>query len=370
MRMINRATGTVLEIVSQEENLQELRVRSGEKVFRAYVFPHLSGEVRLGDTVLLNTTAVDLGLGSGGYHFVMAVLEPRGRFAWLPTSPSDSREAGEKGSGHIMKMRYTPCQARVLAVEEEDSPWHEQMKQAQGLDGMPVVAGSLHSMLIPCICGMKAQNPELKAAYIMTDGGALPLAFSRAVRDLKDKGLLCGTITCGHAFGGDYEAVNLYSALLAAKAVLAADVIAVMMGPGIVGTGTAWGHSGVELGQIINAVHSLGGRCLVIPRLSFADKRDRHYGISHHTLTALSKVALASSTVILPEMPKEEKNRILRALSTEDMQRHNIIWENGEAGIKLAEELSLTLSHMGRSYQEDPYFFLAASAAGKAAAKQ
>ncbi|MDX9871894.1 MAG: DUF3866 family protein [Clostridia bacterium] len=369
--MINRATGIITGIVSAEEHLLELQVAVGDKTARAYAFPQMTGSVRCGDKVLLNTTAVDLALGSGGYHFVMAVLQGAdwGKTGSQEKNSGTPPEKG-KGPGHIMKMRYTPYQFRVLAVEEENSPWHAQMKKAESLAGTPVVAGSLHSMLAPCVCGIKGYAPQLKAVYVMTDGGALPLAFSRAVKALRKEGLLSGVVTAGHAFGGDYEAVNLYSGLLAAKEVFQAKVIVVMMGPGIVGTGTAWGHTGLELGQIINSVFSLGGECLVIPRLSFAERRERHNGVSHHTLKALRNVALAPSTVVLPEMPEEQKKRILRALGPEDSDRHQLIWERGEAGIATAQERGLSLSYMGRGYQEDPYFFLAAAAAGQAAAKK
>ena len=72
-------------------------------------YPPLTGRL-LGDHVLINTMAEELQLGSGGYHFVLANLA-----ALKHTS---------QGSGHIMKLRYTPQQIRVLAAEEEASPHH------------------------------------------------------------------------------------------------------------------------------------------------------------------------------------------------------------------------------------------------------
>jgi hypothetical protein len=203
----------------------------------------------------------------------------------------------------------------------------------------------------------------------MTDGGALPIGFSRAVKALKAEGLICGTITCGHAYGGDYEAVNLYSGILAAETVLKAQIIVVMMGPGIVGTGTRWGHTGLELGEIINSISSLGGKSFTIPRISFTETRERHIGISHHTLTALSRVALASTCLVLPELDEGQKNIVLSQLQGEEFKRHQLAWERGSEGIELAKEMNLQLSHMGRNFYEDPQFFLASSAAGKAAAR-
>src|SRR5690606_26500425 len=78
----------------------------------------------VGDRVAINTTAVDLGLGTGGAHFVVHVL---GR---------ERPGAGTKG--HIMKLRYTPLQVAVLAAEEPDSPHHHVLAREDDLEGMPV----------------------------------------------------------------------------------------------------------------------------------------------------------------------------------------------------------------------------------------
>lgn len=356
--MINRQTGVIKAIRVINNQLWETVVSLDNAEAKAYLYPALTGEARIGDLVILNTTAVDLGLGSGGYHFVMAVLNPQ----------KEEVPLGDKKKGHIMKLRYTPGQLKVLSVEEEVSPWHQQMERAKGLEGIPVIGGSLHSMLVPCICGINAIDPALRVAYVMTDGGALPLPLSRAVQSLKDKGFICGTVTAGHAFGGDYEAVNLYSGILAAKEVLDAQIIVVLMGPGIVGTGTSWGSTGLEVGAIINAVFSLGGASFTIPRLSFADERTRHQGICHHTLTALAKVALAPTTLVLPGMEKWQKETVLSQLKGREIEKHQLIWGRGLKGIDLAEAENLPLRFMGRSFLDDPYFFLAAAATGETAA--
>lgn len=99
--------------------------------------------------------------------------------------------------------------------------------------------------------------------------------------------------------GGDLESVNIYSGLIAAYQVLKAEIIIVTMGPGIVGTGTKWGTTAVEQGEIINAVNVLGGQPIAVPRISFADPRPRHQGVSHHTITALGQVALRESIIAL-----------------------------------------------------------------------
>ena len=135
----------------------------------------------------------------------------------------------------------------------------------------------------------------------MTDAGALPLALSDLVADLTDAGFLDGTVTAGHAFGGDYEAVNVRSALAIARHRLRAHVILVGMGPGSVGTGTSTGYSGLEVGAVLDAAHAAGGDPIIALRVSDADGRDRHQGVSQHSLTALLTATHVSVTVPVPD---------------------------------------------------------------------
>ena len=102
----------------------------------------------------------------------------------------------------------------------------------------------------------------------MTDGGALPMAFSRTVSALRDADWLGGTVTVGQAYGGDREAVTVHTGLLTAVHVLAAEVVVLTQGPGNLGTGTRWGFSGVQSGEAVNAVGTLGGRAVASLRIS------------------------------------------------------------------------------------------------------
>ena len=88
-------------------------------------------------------------------------------------------------------------------------------------------------MVLPCIAGIRLLT-HLIISYIMSDGVPLPLVEGKNVAGTK---LAQGTITAGHAFGGDLEAINIYSAL-AAAAEVQKPYNYVAMGPGIVGTGT------------------------------------------------------------------------------------------------------------------------------------
>ncbi|WP_346012236.1 DUF3866 family protein, partial [Streptomyces sp. SID3343] len=251
---------------------------------RAIAYPALTGEPVVGDAVLLNTTAQDMGLGTGGYALVIALPDR------LPADPP-------KGPGHVVKARYTPMQAVVLGVDEQDSPHHDALRDADDLAGLPVVVADLHSAL-PAICaGIHAARPGARVAYVMTDGGTLPLWFSMTADVLRESGELVGSVTVGQALGGDLEAVTLHTGLLAARHVLAADVVIVTQGPGNLGTGTRWGFSGVAAGEAINAIAALGGRPIASLRISDADGRERHRGVSHHSLTAYARVALAAAEV-------------------------------------------------------------------------
>ena len=155
---------------------------------------------------------------------------------------------------------------------------------------MPVVVADLHSALPAVLAGLRSERPEARVVYLMTDGGALPIAFSRTVAGLRDAGWLHGTVTVGQAYGGEHEAVTLHSGLLAARHVLGADVAVVIQGPGNVGTGTTWGYTGVAAGEALNAVGVLRGRGVAALRVSDADPRGRHRGISHHSRTAYGRV--------------------------------------------------------------------------------
>jgi hypothetical protein len=187
---------------------------------------------------------------------------------------------------------------------------------------------------------------------------------------MKDAGLIDDTITCGQAFGGDYEAVNVHSALVAAKTAARADVAIVCQGPGNVGTGTKYGFTGLEQGEIVNAVNALGGAAIAIPRISFADERPRHRGLSHHTITALSDVALTPALVALPAIDEFKLLAVQEQIRQSTIvYRHKVRIFDGLPGIRECGEKGISLSTMGRGFNEDPEFFLAASAAGAAAAE-
>src|SRR6185369_9428649 len=125
---------------------------------RALAYPALVGTPRVGDRVLLNINALALGLGTGGYALIVAI----------PDRLPDDVDV----PGHVVKARYTPLQAIVLAADEEASPLRADLAGATSLDGMPVVVADLHSALPAVLAGALATRPGLRVAYVMTDGGA------------------------------------------------------------------------------------------------------------------------------------------------------------------------------------------------------
>jgi hypothetical protein len=329
------------------------------RTIRALAYPELTGVPEPGDRVLLNTGALDLGLGTGGFALVVAI--------------PDRLPPDRQGPGHLIKARYTPLQATVLGADEQGSQYHDVLREADDLGGMPVVVADLHSALPAVLAAYRAtrraEQPGRDAvtAYVMLDGGALPAWFSRTRAALADVGWLAGTITVGQSFGGDLEAVTLHSGLLAARHVLGAEMTVVAQGPGNLGTGTRWGFSGVASGEAINAAAVLGGRPVGSLRVSQADPRERHRGISHHSLTAYGRVALARADIVVPELPGEFGAELLTAAQAL-AGRHNLV-RVGVAGLaEVLRDCPVPLSTMGRGLDEDLAYFLAAAAAGRHAA--
>lgn len=323
---------------------------------KAVNYKKITGEIKIGDEVILNTTAVELSLGTGGYHYVLY-------------NYSNERKK-LKNNGHIMKLRYTPLQIKCLTAEEEDSPYHEKFLNFKSLDGSIFIVGTLHSMLAPIACMIKWIDPKLNINYIMTDAGALPIDFSLTVQKLKKKNIINNTITVGHAFGGDLECTNIYNGLIASKEILNSDITIITMGPGIVGTGTKYGFSGIEQGYIIDSINTLEGIPIAVPRVSFADKRKRHFGISHHTITVLSEICKTSSNVVFPIIDKDKLSILKKQIIDNNInKKHNLIYENGDEIEKALNKYNIKVRTMGRGLKEDKEYFLTLGAIGKVAVK-
>ncbi len=338
--------GAVAEILETHGGIQRVLVDLGTQPPEpAYALTDLTGPVAVGDRVVLNTTAVELGLGTGGWHVVHWNLE---RDAWSNT-----------GTRTGMKLRYTSLQ---VDVENAEPPG------VADLGGMPVIAADLHSHVGAIAVTLKHLRPDARLVYVMTDGGALPIAISDLVRRLRARNLIDATVTCGHAFGADLEAVSIPSALGVARRVAGADATIVAMGPGSAGTASPHGFSGVEVATALDATTALGGVPIAALRVSFADPRPRHRGVSHHTTTTLS-LARSRARVGVPCVGGDEEEQIRRALLDAGIDgRHEIVDTAPVDVLALLAAHDVDLESMGRPAAADPVMFEAAAAAAVVAA--
>ncbi|MGE0880538.1 MAG: DUF3866 family protein [Acidimicrobiia bacterium] len=333
--MVAFHTRSVVEIIEERDGLQRVRLDDDT---RAYALTNLIGRLEVGDHAIVNTTAVDLGLGTGGWHVVHWNL--------------GAHQFTRPGPGHIMKLRYTSLQLDTGAAEER-------APLPSSLDGLPIAVCSLHSQ-VPCVAVvLKHLVPTCRLTYLMTDSAALPLALSDVVVDLRACGLVDTTVTAGHSFGGDHEAVNTVSGLLVAAG-HGADAIVVGPGPGVVGTGTPFGHSATDVAPIVDAVESLGGRAFVAIRYSSADSRERHRGVSHH-MDSVVRLLRSDAPFVSPNAS------ITAEFAQRFPQRRVLTVPTPDVGPLLSAH-GLTVRTMGRDAGTDPGFFATAGAAGAALA--
>ena len=302
--------GRVSRIVERHADL----VRCEVDGVACVAYPALTGPVDEGDEVLVNVQARELALGSGGFDVLYANL-------------TQGLELPPDSGAHVMALPYAPGQWAVRHAEEDGG-------LADRLDGLPVVLCTVHSQVVP-VCAALA---GLRVAYVQVAGGALALGLSDAVRALRARGLVTSTASVAPCFGGDVRCISVASAELWAAS--EHDVVVCSVGPGIVGTGTRFGHGAVSLAEAANVASALGGIPILAERVSAADERERHRGVSHHTRAVLD---LALGDVIAP----------------------------AEAGHGWREACEgLPLSHMGRGPDEDGAHFAAAFAAGRLAAER
>lgn len=351
---MERRVGRLVRCLEVRADCSEWEVDVSGRLERAVAFTSLCGPLAPGQEVLLNTTAAALGLGTGGAHFIISALEP-GEPEAFP-----GREAG-----HILKVRYTPLQHRVCAVEEEGSPHRERVAAFTSLEGTPVLAAELHSQAAAAALAAHGVAPGLRIVWVQADTAALPLALSRTLARLRSDGVIQATVSTGQGFGGDLEAVNLHSGLIAAREAAGADLILVSQGPGNVGTGSEFGFSGLSMAEALHAAASLGGAPILAPRMSGGDPRERHRGLSHHTRTLLRRCLHVPVDVPVPaawlEAVREELNGALVA--------HRVVAVDEAETLANPACYDLNLRTMGRTAAQDRLFFEAAAGAGAFAAR-
>jgi hypothetical protein len=314
--------GTVSAVRTQNDELIHLDVDGTP----CLAYPRLTGPVEVGDEVVVNVQARELGLGSGGFDVLYLNLT-RG----LDAAPAPD--------AHVMTLPYTPLQAAVRHIEEDGA-------LPTSIDGLPVVCCSLHSQVAPVCAGLRRRN--LRIAYAQIGGGALPVSLSDALRALRGVGLVQVAVAVSPCLDGDVQAVTIASALAWVKG-QGYDVAVCSIGPGIVGTASTLGHGGLAAAEAANVTSMLGGAGILVARYSEADPRERHQGVSHHTRAILE---LCRDAVV--GWPK--------GLEAPD-------WLNPREEVDVEgwhEDCArLPLSHMGRGPEEDPCFFMVAFAAGR-----
>ncbi len=313
---------------------------------RAWADEAMVGPCEAGDEVVVNTEAVDIGLGSGGFDIVHVNLT-RGLEA-----------AGAEGE-HVMKLNYTSMQHPVGSIERPVAG--DGGEEGAAPTGVPVLAIGLHGHLAPAAWAVAEaageSDAEIRVAYVQTGGGALPGSFSRDVHELRRRGLLVEHVTAGPAYGGQSEAISLIGALDAAGA-RGWDTVIAGPGPGILGSGTVYGHGGMMALDVLNAAIALDMPAVLSPRLSKGDPRPRHQGLSHHTEAVLA-LALGEIEVPLPD-------------GLEDLAFHIAGLDGGQRKVTLRPadtdaygDSGLSRRSMGRDLEEDPIFFAAPLAAGR-----
>ena len=331
-------TGTVDAVLSERPGLQRVSV-DGQP---AYVLTQLIGTVAIGDEVVCNTTAVELGLGSGGWNVVHWNLS--------------RRDWSAPGTGHVMKLRYSSLQVDTGCAEE-----HNEYREPANLRGAPVVCAVLHSQVLAVVGAIHCIAPDTPIAFVQTDSAALPLVLSDTIARLDEIGWIHHSVTVGQAFGGDYEAVSFASGLLGARGRLCEDSVprrcVIVAGPGIgvVGTGTRYGFGGIDTAAMLTTVHALGGTPIHALRYSDVDGRERHRGVSHHSRTI---EALANHVAVKARPADiEVDGEVDDAVPVDVPDFESAVRAQG-----------LELRSMGRTYADDPAFFRFAAAAGAYAA--
>jgi hypothetical protein len=337
-----------------------LTVRVGDEERRAWADAGLVGEVAEGDEVVVNTEAADLGLGSGGFDVVHVNL----------TRGLDG--GGSVAGDHVMKLNYTSLQHSIDPVDVAASAADRDRPPAP-----PVLVLPLHGHLAPSLWAAGEARAGVRIGYVQTPGGSLAGALSRDVVELRERGLLAGHITAGTSYGGEHEAVTTFGGLDAAARGLDWDAIVCGPGPGILGSATLYGHGGIAALENAHAALALGLPTLISPRLSSSDPRERHRGLSHHTETVL-QLLLGSVRVPVPEIdlagwPTGDEGggvdmpSVLDALHRACDDRHDV--EVEPVDLEAYGASGLPTQTMGRPLAQDPLFFAAPLAAGRALAE-
>jgi uncharacterized protein DUF3866 len=343
--MLKLRRGNVVEVEGDGRVIVDV---DGERR-RAWADEAMVGPAGIGDDVVVNTAALDLGLGSGGYDIVHVNL-------------TRGLGGGETPPGiHVMKLNYSSLQHAVDPIElPADSP-------AGPSRAIPVLVLPLHGHLAPAAWAA-GKGGAGRVGFVQAGGGGLPGGLSADARELRRRSLLAGAITASPSYGGEREAISLIGALHAA-AELEWDAVIAGPGPGILGSATRYGHGGMAALDAAHAALALGLPTLISPRMSSGDPRPRHLGLSHHTRSVLD-LLLGAVEVPLPD-PIDELWPLAAgdpepAVTEAACGRHRIVATAVE--LPAYADSGLSRRTMGRDLDDDRLFFAAPLAAGAALA--
>ncbi|MCD8508958.1 MAG: DUF3866 family protein [Bacillus sp. (in: Bacteria)] len=350
--MLTQEKVKIVKILEQSEDAIWIETNGGSR--RAVVYRSLHPTISIGDWVIVNTTATALGLGTGGWDIVRAVITEEASL-WK-----------EKRHGHIMKGRYLSDQHSVLSVEAPESSYHSLFQKKFSLDGKKILLCELHSM-IPIIWFLLQQMEEpIPLTVIFSDEASLPLQMSRHLSYLKKQSQFI-SITTGQSFGGQLEAINIVSALQYIIETNSGGMVLISQGPGVTGSNTYYGFTSLAQSNWANMVGALGGKPVWIPRMSQADGRERHQGISHHTITPLGELTLTKSIMPVPTGKYSDpwiQNDMESLKAKEHVEIRKV---NEELLFPLLSKVQgcspFPITTMGRTIDKDPLFFLGVSAA-------
>lgn len=342
----------VICILEEDDTIQKLQTNGGTG--RAILYKVSSPRADAGDDVLVNATAGVLQLGTGGFDIVISVKD---------------KVQQMKTKGHIMKARYTSCQHSVTSVDDPEHDDYSIFHSSFHLSRQPVFIAELHSMLPVILGALTLRNKKTKVGVILSDEASLPAGLSDHMRIWKSYSNVF-VVTTGQAFGGTEEAVTIPNALQWLVTVKKPDILIISMGPGTTGTGTPFGYSGIGAAQWANITGSLGGQPVWVPRVSFAETRRRHYGISHHTLTTMERFTYAPSVLVLPTLTRSQTDTMeSQLLPLRNKKKHSIIYENARGWLKewksWSETYPIPIRTMGREVLADEAYILGILAAVK-----
>ena len=311
----------------------------------------LLGEMREGDEVVVNVAALDLGLGSGGFDVVHVNLT-RGL-----------EGGGAAGGEHVIKLNYTSLQHPVEPVERALRSRSSDEAQRTRTGAVPVLVLPLHGHLAPAAWAAAQAAPGLQGR-LRADRrrGAAGLALAATSPSCASAACSAATSPPRPAYGGEHEALSVVGALDAAADRLGWDAVLVGPGPGIIGSETELGHGGMAALDSAHAALSLGLPTLLSPRLSAADPRERHRGVSHHTLHRAASCCSAPVEVPVPAgepvADRRSSPRRPRLAATACARRRSTSTAYAASRPAGADD--------GPRLDEDPLFFAAAARRGRA----